>query len=212
MLKGFTLVCLALIFSNGVYAQVAKGYRTAQSIMENTPDTIDNIMIVGRSKSSKKWSGKNDYKITGDYRLNKEFIAVEYNDSMFVNCGALIKEKGYAHVLFRTPRYFYFLATRSKTRGINPHSNSEAMWAYAYMGGMVGATIAYTQDPERLRRFEYLYDLQHNEVIGFNSAMKRKYLREASPTDDADFIAFVQQLIKNREEQENQEYAERVGE
>jgi hypothetical protein len=209
-----------LILVSGIHlisaAQPLRAYKDLDSYLNNKYVLLDSAAIVKgdnlgyvlRSEYPKpRRNGKvsiwSDERIS--IKLNKEYWAVERNDSLFINAGIVLgitpanKKKGstnanypvngFEHVKFRSAKYLYFRGGVSNVQGIQfsnfTTEDNELIEAYNQ-----GKTF-YKWPP----RFNYLFDITRNKVLYFNRGVMRNYIQRAAPEDGA-FVRYVTELIK----------------
>jgi hypothetical protein len=164
-------------------------YPTLTDYIAQNHMTAD-IIIEQRSSGSIAMVGGCDYKIySEDGKLSKElknnYIAVQRNDSLFINCHDIIRSKWYGLAFYTTKDYIFFTAS---TSGQKKHQidMKQVDPAYGMMFGAVGAGIAGAENAKL--RYNYVLDLATGEVYVLNIRSMQMVLKN-HPDVDMEYTA-----------------------
>lgn len=221
-IRTITLILICLLYCPYLFAQdFVKAYASANDYKAGKSDTVYRVRI----RYPKYHDTTHEYPYYVDGTNGKttaaiqKYWAIEHNDSLFINCPVMFKlKKGYkpsgrsgigrpqfisgefVHAPFHSPKYLCFRAGRSAVRGIPRHYKyNNAADAAAMVGGLPAAVIARAMEGDMNKLpelFPYLYDFNLGEVIYFNRGVMRSYVRDAIIPEDADFVSYVNELIK----------------
>ncbi len=169
---------------------------------------IADVIIEQRSSGSIAMAGGCDYKIySEDGKLSKElknnYIAVQRNDSLFINCHDIIRSKWYGLAFYTTKDYIFFTAS---TSGQKKHQidMKQVDPAYGMLFGAVGAGIAGAENAKL--RYNYVIDLTTGEVYVLNIRsmqivlknhpdVDQEYMEAGHPADTASILRYLKKAF-----------------
>ena len=173
------LACFGMLY--GQDTVLTQGiYLSAQEIIDRAPsDTVTVLKLIQRKKSDLKMGGGNDYKLEGwtseetksDY-LREQILAVEYDDTLYVNGYYVTGTRGFAKVESQGDTYMLFYSAlplkRKQAQEIGleeAYRQQQKKSATAGMFGLLGTVIATaTDDLGALDRYPIVYDIAQGKA------------------------------------------------
>lgn len=191
-------------------------YKSVQDFYNNKYMTAS-VYLIQRDNGDDEWIGANIYKFKAvknrhlTVGIKESCFALQYHDSLFLNCIDLLHVNGYANVLMRAGPYLFFNTIASNVREHRkyiPKGPNDNAAAAMIAGGLIGGAVvgALSSPVADHIRVNYLYNMDTGKtdvmtpellagMLSKRTDLLQLYKNSGMPDDDGSYYWYLARLF-----------------